>query len=191
MKVPVFLTLLAGDPWIPPPPTAAPAAGGWGIHGSGLVHSVGVVWEAVGGAMEVEVAAVWCLVSICSSSGDSALQSSVVCGSTSPSSSIYGSVEFVVPQPVPARRRCRCADLEGGVAVNQDGLAARDAGRRRQAEERRLPARRGVPPCPSFWRSGGWIRRRSVLLRGDEARVQQGPFCNFFMRLDFSVRFLV
>ena len=47
-------TSLAVDPWIPPPPAAAPAAGGQGIHGSRLVHSVGLGLELAGGVLEAE-----------------------------------------------------------------------------------------------------------------------------------------
>ena len=191
LRAPRLPTSPASDSRIPPPPTAAPAAGGWGIRGSRLVHSVGVGRVAAGGATEVEVPAVVCLVSICSSSGDGVPWSSFARGSTSLSSSIYGSVEFVEPLPVLARRRCRCLVSEGDVAFDQVGLAARGAGWRCHAEERRLPARRGVPPSPRLWRFGGGFRRRSVLLHGDEARVQLGPCCNFFVCLDFSVRNLV
>ena len=153
LRVPRLPTSLAGDSRIPPPPAAAPAAGGWGICGSRLVHSVGVGRVAAGGATEVEVPAVVCLVSFCSSSGDGVPWSSVVRGSTSLSSSIYGSMEFVEPQPVPARRRCRCLVPEDDDAFDQDGLAARGTGWRCHAEGRRLPDRRGVPPSPSLWRN--------------------------------------
>ena len=58
---PSLPTSLAVDPWIPPPPAAAPAAGGRGIHGSRLVHSVGVGLELAGGVLEAEMssAGVW------------------------------------------------------------------------------------------------------------------------------------
>ena len=187
---PVFPTSLAGDPWIPPSLTAAPAAGGWGIHGSRPVYSVGVGRSSAGGAMEVEASVAVRLVSICSFSDGGVLRSSGVRGSTSLSSSISGFVELVKPHPVPASRRCLFRVLAGEDVLGQDGVAAHGAGWRRSAEEYRLPGRRGVPPSPSLWRIGGGFCRCSVLLQGDEATVQEGPTCNFFVFLDCSVRIL-
>ena len=43
MRTPPPTTSLAGDPWDSSPPSAAPAAGGWGIPRSRLVYSVGRV----------------------------------------------------------------------------------------------------------------------------------------------------
>ena len=73
-------------------------------------------------------------------------------------------------------------DLEGVLAVGQDGVAVCRAGWRCSvAEERRLPGREGEPPSPSVRRSSGGIRRRSVQFVGGEARVQKDFYVIFFV----------
>ena len=73
-------------------------------------------------------------------------------------------------------------DLEGVLAVGQDGVAVCRAGWRCSgAEERRLPSREGEPPSPRVWRRCGGFRRRSGLLDDDDARAQK----------DFNVFFFV
>ena len=52
MKVHRRSTFAAGEAWVPPPPSAAPAAGGWGKPVSRRVHRVAFVWCPAGGASE-------------------------------------------------------------------------------------------------------------------------------------------
>jgi hypothetical protein len=47
------------DPADPPPPSAASVAGGWGIAGSGRVHSVGSSGWVAGGVKEMVALSVW------------------------------------------------------------------------------------------------------------------------------------
>ena len=93
---------LAGDSWIPPPPAAAPEAGGWGIHGSGLVDSVGLGGASTGGVLEkVELSV---LVAVCFFSGVGVLRCVFVKLPPLSNSEVHGSAEFFVPRPDWSRR---------------------------------------------------------------------------------------
>ena len=58
MRTPSPTTSLAGDSWDSSPPSAAPAAGGWGIPRSRPVHSVGCGRNPAGGVVEVAMVSV-------------------------------------------------------------------------------------------------------------------------------------
>jgi hypothetical protein len=99
--------LLAVGSSIPPPPAAAPAAGGRGIVDPRLVHSVGYSRWPAGGAEKVVVRSAWRFEMELVLFDGGALRSSAVELSSSPSSRIRGSVEFVKPSPAAAWRSSR------------------------------------------------------------------------------------
>ena len=107
MRVDCRSTSLAGGTWVPPPPSAAPAAGGWGKPVPRRVHSVGPGSFPAGGAREEMGLQVRFLVSAVIPSGGGALGSSSASRPTSPSSRIHGSVEFISPRPGSGQRRTR------------------------------------------------------------------------------------
>jgi hypothetical protein len=85
-----FFWSFPNEPTSPPvirgissPPAAAPAAGGWGISGSGRIHSVGLVRALASGFSEVEVLPAGGLMSADFPSGGGVPQSSGAGSSTS------------------------------------------------------------------------------------------------------------
>ena len=155
MSDPVFPTLLAGDPWIPPPPAAAPAAGGWGIHGSMPVNSVGLGGASTGDVLEVVVLSV--LVSVRFSSGVGVLRCVPVKRPSLPSSEVCGSGELSVPRLVSGRWWIRCLNNSKMEECWSFATATATVGVRRGLSGG-LPAAEGLAPFQGqacLWSSGG------------------------------------
>ena len=158
---------------IPRPPAAAPAAGGRGISGSRLVDSLGVRGWVAGGAVEVEAWSVLVLATVVLSS---VLQvpvelqgrSAVFSACAAPRSRGVLSLQ-PVSMVVELAFEDLCEDAVARVGV------VRGAGWRRFcAEGCRLPGRRRALPSPKLvGGGGGGFRRQSVLLDGEDARVQE------------------
>jgi hypothetical protein len=91
--------LAAVEAWVPPSPSAAPAAGGWEKPVSRRVYSVGIGRSPAGGAWEVVVLRVQILKLAWIPFGGAAPWSSAVMRAASRSSGIFGLLEFFSPRP--------------------------------------------------------------------------------------------
>jgi hypothetical protein len=103
-------TSLAVDPWIPLPPAAAPAAGGWGIHGSRVVDSVGVGVVSSCGVLKAEMSSVCLQVAVVPFDGGGPWSSAVDL-LPSACSQLGGAGVRVFPLPVPVGRRIRLPQI--------------------------------------------------------------------------------
>ena len=105
MRVHRRSTSSAGEAWVPPPPSATPAAGGWGKPASRRVYMVGFVGFgrcSVGEALEVLELLVRVLLSAWIPSGGGVLWSFAVPRATCWSPEIGGFLRLRSPRPDPA-----------------------------------------------------------------------------------------
>lgn len=177
----------AGDPGVPPPPSAAPAAGGWRKPGSRRVHSVGSSRVPAGGVVEAVARSVWSLVAVLVPFGGGALRSSGPERLPSPCSWFVGTTVRVCPSPDLHRRRIRVSKLKKKMVGRSfaTALAFQGAGSSDPLTGD-FPAAEGLAPYQGVKRSSGSGAppARSVRRRG---RDPEGPVCNFLFFLDLSV----
>ena len=180
------------DRQVPHPPTAAPAAGGLGSPDLRCVNSVGSVWVLAGGVGEWAARPEWRFAMEVFLSGGGGLRSSAADLPSSACSGLDGAAGCVNPSPESAGRRIRVVeDLQGAGGAEQGagygGVGWRSSG----AELRRLPVRRGATPNPRRVRSSGGGAPAIRLRLRFRQWSPEGPFCNFALSLDFSVRSLL
>lgn len=179
MNVPSRSTSPAGDPGVSPPPSAAPAAGGWGSPGSRRVHSVGSVWDPAGSVVEAAAQLVWSLMAVLLPFGGGALRSSAAECSSSPCSWFVGTTVRVKPSPDLHRRRIRVLMLKMKMVWRSFAMttAFQGAGSSDPLSGD-FPAAEGLAPNQGVKRSSGSGAppARSVRRRG---RDPEGPVCNF------------
>ena len=174
---------------IPPSPTAAPAAGGGGIPGSGHVHSVGLVGVLAGGVLEAVASAVGVLGTAASSSGDGAPWSSGV--KQASSSRARG------PRCPPCASQPALGLVAASLAVKSEGadVESRRCSQRHKVEALRssrtidFPSATGHLLNPRLVEDAAAARRWSGLFLaggfvfaeglGCNIYLCKGPFCNF------------
>ena len=174
LKLPVDPARSPAIRGILPPPAAASAAGGWGIPGSRLVHSLGFGRVPAGGAVEVVVLL---LPEFASSpfpfcGGD--LRSSVVRVSTSPRSWLLGRLK-VLPGRVAGRRIWRMKKIcrfPAAFSVDHgDGSVDPRLGD--------FPSAQKLAPSSKACEGAvAAARHRPVLVVVVFAGIQEGPVCN-------------
>jgi hypothetical protein len=171
----------AGDPGDPPPPSAAPAAGGWGCPRSRRVHRVGSSRVPAGGVVEATALLVWSLVVVLAPSAV------VLCGaerSPSPCSWFVGTTVRVYPSPdlhmwrirvLKLKKKMVCRSFAATLAFQGVGSSDPLSGD--------FPAAEGLAPNQGVKRSSvsSAPPARSARRCG---RDLEGPVCNFFFSLD-------
>lgn len=165
---------------IPHPPSAAPAAGGWGIPDSRCVHSVGFVGWPAGGVVEEVARSERPFAAELVSSGGRVPRSTA---SELPPFSclqIFGSVRRVKSSPDPEWQRIRSSCLEKKVvrrciaaSTVVQGVGSSDR------VVRRLPSCRGAASHPRH-RVEQWQRRATgPFWPPARSGSREGPFCIF------------
>ena len=185
MRVARHLILAAVEAWVPPSPSAASAAGGWGKPVSRCVHRLGFGGSPAGGVWEVEELSVQILVLVRFPFGDGAPWGPVVTRATSRSPEIGGFRRLLPPRPYPG-----AADLDeqdSGVFVS-----ALRGGGGGDGSSRFFGGGAGDLPSVSWWASTtkvGSLGSGASMAASSSSPLlgSSGPRCNFFLFLDLSV----
>lgn len=184
---PPFSHLAAAGSADPSPPSAASAAGGWGIPDSRCVHSVGLVGRPAGGVVEAVARLVWAFAAEPFPSGGGALRGASSRSPSSPRPQISGSVRRGVSSPDSVLRRIRILSSEEELAGWCIAAVSAAQGVR-SSVVRRLPSCRGDVSHPwrrveqVEWHATGPLWSSATLGSGE------GPICNLFVSLDLTER---
>ena len=135
--------------WIPHPPSAATAAGGWGIPDSRCVYSVGLDGWPAGGVGEVVARSEKPFATELFPSGGGGLLGAATERPSSPCSQIHGSRQRVKSSPDPEWRRIRVLKIEKKVLSRCFAATTVVKGvRSSEMVVRRLPCCRGAASHP-------------------------------------------
>ena len=174
---------------ISPPPAAAPAAGGWGIGAPWPVHSAGDLGCLSAAFRRRRCGRCGVLVAELFLSGGGALCGAMAELSPSPSSRIFGSLEFVCPSPALAWRPRRIPsnnkkkEFVFGLTMK---MMDRGVGSQEPATGD-FPSAEGLLLIQAIKRRNGGGAPPASSTSWSSTSGSFGPVCIFYLILDFSV----
>ena len=186
MRVHRQIHLAAGGAWVPPSPSAAPAAGGWGKPAPRLVHRLGLGVCPTGGAWEAEVRRVRCLLSARSPFDGGALWRTAVSRAACGSPGIGGSAWLSPPRPDLGAMDPDVFILEVSVEDLRGGAGGCDSSLFGGGAEDFPPAWWWAPTIHGLGSLGSGAS--TAASSSSPSSGLSGPRCNFTFVLGLSVR---